>query len=255
MAELLRIENMGKRFGGLNALSDISFTVNDDEIFGVIGPNGAGKTTFFNCVTGFDPPTQGRVFFCGEETTRFNVTKYCSKGMSRTFQNLRVFGQMDVLNNVLAGMHKHMKARLLDIVLDDKRIREEKRTSMEKAHEIIEFMGLTEAKGELAGSLPYGTQRRLEIARALAGDPKVILLDEPTAGMNPQETDELMHLIKRIHKLGPAVIVIEHNIRFMMNLVDRLAVFNFGRLLDCNVPEVIQNNPEVIEAYLGSAGE
>lgn len=251
MAEILRTEHLCVNFSGLKAVDDVSLTIYDDEIFGIIGPNGAGKTTFFNAVTGFRAPTSGEVYFLGENMTKENTTKYCEKGIARTFQNIRTFSNMTVLENVLVGMHKTMKANLIQIFLKTKRQQEEEKAALEKAFEILEFLNITDYAYELSGSLPYGTQRKVEVARALASDPKFILLDEPTAGMNQQETDDLMHLIAKIRKRGPAVTVIEHNIGFMVSLCDRIAVLNFGRLLDLDTPEKVSSNPEVIKAYIG----
>lgn len=254
MGELIRTEHLCVNFSGLKALDDINLTIQDDEIFGIIGPNGAGKTTFFNAITGFTKPTSGEVYFCGDNMTKKNTTSYCEKGIARTFQNIRVFGQMTALENVLVGMHKTLHANLLDIFLHNKRQREEEKRAIEKAEEILEFLGIADIRNDLSTSLPYGTQRKVEVARALASDPKMILLDEPTAGMNPQETDDLMHLIAMIRKRGPAVTVIEHNIGFMLNLCDRIAVLNFGKLLDLDEPQKVAKNPEVIAAYIGEEG-
>ena len=251
MAEILRTEHLGVHFFGLKAVDDVSLSINDDEIFGIIGPNGAGKTTFFNAVTGFRPPTTGEVYFLGENMTKENTTKYCEKGVARTFQNIRTFNDMTVLENVLVGMHKTMKSNLLEIFLKTKRQQAEEKQAREKAFEILEFLEIADTANELSGSLPYGTQRKVEVARALASDPKFILLDEPTAGMNPQETDDLMNLIAKIRQRGPAVTVIEHNIGFMTTLCDRIAVLNFGKLLMLDTPEKVASDPEVIKAYIG----
>ena len=251
MAEILRTEHLCVNFSGLKAVDDISLSIQDDEILGIIGPNGAGKTTFFNAITGFRAPTSGEVYFRGEKMTKENTVKYCERGVTRTFQNIRTFGDMTVLENVLVGMHKTMKANLLEILLKTKKQQNEERTANEKAYEILEFLEIADVAHELSGSLPYGTQRKVEVARALASDPKFILLDEPTAGMNPHETDDLMHLIAKIRKRGPAVTVIEHNIGFMVTLCDRIAVLNFGKLLDLETPENVASNPEVIKAYIG----
>lgn len=251
MAELLRTEQLCVNFAGLKALDNINLTIYDDEIFGIIGPNGAGKTTFFNAITGFKAPSSGSVYFLGEDMTRANTTKYCERGVARTFQNIRTFDQMTALENVLVGMHKNMKANLFEIFFKTGRQRREEKAAHEKAMEILDFLEIADVANDLSGGLPYGTQRKVEVARALASDPKFILLDEPTAGMNPQETDDLMHLIAKIRQRGPAVTVIEHNIGFMMTLCDRIAVLNFGKLLDLDVPEKVAANPEVIAAYIG----
>lgn len=251
----MRAEHLSVSFSGLKALDDINLTIQDDEIFGIIGPNGAGKTTFFNGITGFTQPTGGKVYFGGEDMTGKNTTAFCEKGIARTFQNIRIFSQMSVLENVLVGMHKNMKANLFQIFLNTPKQKEEEKKAVEEAYEVLEFLEIAEVAKEISGSLPYGTQRKVEVARALISKPKLILLDEPTAGMNPQETDDLMHLIAQIRKRGPAVTVIEHNIKFMLTLCDRIAVLNFGKLLDLDVPENVASNPEVIAAYIGEEEE
>jgi len=251
MAEILRTEHLCVNFSGLKAVDDVSLSIQDDEIMGIIGPNGAGKTTFFNAITGFRAPTSGDVYFRGEKMTKENTARYCERGVARTFQNIRTFSEMTVLENVLVGMHKTMKASLMEILLKTKKQQAEEKAAHEKAFEILNFLEIEDVAQELSGSLPYGTQRKVEVARALASDPKFLLLDEPTAGMNPQETDDLMHLVAKIRQRGPAVTVIEHNIGFMVSLCDRIAVLNFGRLLDLDTPEKVASNPEVIKAYIG----
>lgn len=255
MTELLKAEHLSKNFGGLKALSDINITVFDNEIFGIIGPNGAGKTTLFNNITGFDIPSEGKVYLEGKDMTGKNVTLFCKEGIARTFQNIRVFSQMTVLGNVLVGMHKNMTSSMLQTILRTPSQRREEREAYDKAHEVLKILGIDNVADKLANCLPYGTQRKVEIARALISSPKVLLLDEPTAGMNPQETDDLMHLIAKIRDLNITVIVIEHNIKFMLNLCNRIAVLNFGQLLALDVPEKVKVNPEVIKAYIGEGEE
>jgi len=255
MSEILCIKNVSKSFSGLKALSDINLSINGDEIFGIIGPNGAGKTTLFNVITGFDKPSAGTITLFGQDMTNKITTEYCLSGIARTFQNIRVFGEMSVLKNTMVGMHKNMRSNLSDILLCTRKNRIEEKAAVENAMEILNFLGIAGDAGTISSSLPYGKQRKVEIARALASSPKLILLDEPTAGMNPQETEDLMELVAQIRKLGPAVIVIEHNIKFMMSLSNRVAVLNFGKLLAVDTPENIQKNPEVIEAYLGKEGD
>ena len=251
MGSILKMEHICKNFAGLKALDDISLDIQDDEIFGLIGPNGAGKTTLFNAVSGFSAPSSGEVYFCGENFTDKTTTDYCIKGLARTFQNIRVFGDMTVVENLKVGMHKNITTSLMDVVFHTKKMKEEEEKGRKKCQEIMEFLGIEQHANEFAASLPYGTQRLIEIGRALASDPKLILLDEPSAGMNEQETMELAGLIRKIRKSGPAVLVIEHNMKFMMGLCDRIACICFGKLLAIGTPDEVQNNTAVIEAYLG----
>ena len=247
MSEILKVENVSKNFAGLKALSNINITVDSDEIFGIIGPNGAGKTTLFNVISGFTEPSAGKIFFRGKDMTGKGITDYAVHGLSRTFQNIRVFSEMTVLQNITVGMHNRIHTDLLAICLNTKKQKEAERKAYERAMEILKFLEIDKFANEYAGSLPYGTQRLVEIGRALASDPVLLLLDEPTAGMNEQETMELMELIKRIHKDGPTVIVIEHNMKFMMNLCHRITVLNFGEMLMTGIPSEVQSNPQVIE--------
>ena len=249
---ILKVDHVSKRFGGLKALQDINIEVQEGEIFGIIGPNGAGKTTLFNMITGFYPTTDGKIYFCDEDVTGKSIDVYCKKGITRTFQNIRTFTAMTVLNNLMVGMHNQIHTHLYDIMLSTPHNKKVEKEAVDKCMEILDYLGIADLANNLAGDLPYGKQRKVEIARALASDPKLILLDEPTAGMNQQETNELAELIKGIRDRGPTVIVIEHNMRFMMNLAERIAVLNFGELLALDTPDKIQANPEVIEAYLGS---
>lgn len=253
--ELLKVSHITKQFGGLKAVNDVSFTMYEGEILGIIGPNGAGKTTFFNVISGFDAPTAGSVIFCGADMTGKNITQYCLKGMSRTFQNIRVFNEMSVIDNIMVGMHNVIKTDVWSISLHTRREKRAEAAALEKAHEILRYLGIDEFAQEAAGNLSYGYQRKVEIGRALAGDPKLILLDEPSAGMNDSETIELMELIRGIMKRGVNIIVIEHNMQFMMNLCDRIAVLNFGTLLTVGTPDEVKNNEEVIQAYLGRDDE
>ncbi len=251
MGTILKIDNVSKNFAGLKALQDVSLEIRDDEIFGLIGPNGAGKTTLFNAVSGFSVPSSGKVYFSGEDYTNKTTTEYSKHGLSRTFQNIRVFGDMTVTENLKVGMHNVIKTNLLSILLQNRYEKEEEKRAEEKCYEILRFLGIEKFANDYAGSLPYGHQRLVEIGRALASDPKLIMLDEPSAGMNEQETMDLMMLIKRIRERGPAVIVIEHNMKFMMNLCDRIAVLCFGKLLMVGSTDEVQKDPQVIEAYLG----
>ncbi len=249
--ELLQASNVTMRFGGLTAVNNVSLSVHPGEIYGLIGPNGAGKTTFFNCLTGLYKPTSGEVRFAGDilpPKPRLVV----KAGMARTFQNIRLFHNMTALENVMVGMYSRTKTNALDAVFRSPRHRREEFASTERARELLEFVGLTGAADSLSRNLPYGDQRRLEIARALATDPKLLLLDEPTAGMNPQETRQAEDLIFKIRDLGLAVLVIEHDMRFIFNLCDRVCCLVRGEVLVEGPGAVVQNDPRVIEAYIGS---
>lgn len=255
MNKILEIAEVTKQFGGLYALNNINMDVRKGEIFGIIGPNGAGKTTLFNVISGFDNATSGKILYCGEDVTQKNVYEHCVRGLSRTFQNIRIFKDMSVLDNLKVGMHNRIKTGLFDIFLNDRKEKAEESKAIEKAHEILRYLGIDDVCDEMASNLPYGSQRKVEIGRALASEPNLILLDEPSAGMNQSETLELMELIRGIRDLNITIIVIEHNMQFMMNLCDRIAVLNFGKLLTVGKPQEVQINQEVIDAYLGSAEE
>lgn len=252
MSAILTTDRIVKQFGMLRAVSNVSLEIMEGEIYGIIGPNGAGKTTFFNVISGFDSPTTGEVVFRGKKMTGKGITEYCINGLARTFQNIRVFNEMTVLENLQVGMHKQVHSNMFGICLNTGKQKNIEKESEEKAHEIMRFLGIEKFAEELAGSLPYGTQRLVEIGRAMASEPKLLLLDEPSAGMNQQETIELMELIHKIRERGPTIIVIEHNMHFIMNLCHRIAVLCFGELLMVGTPEEVQKNPDVIEAYLGS---
>jgi branched-chain amino acid transport system ATP-binding protein len=249
--ELLQASNVTMRFGGLTAVNDVSLSVHPGEIYGLIGPNGAGKTTFFNCLTGLYKPTSGEVRFAGEVLPP-KPRLVVKAGMARTFQNIRLFHNMTALENVMVGMYSRTKTNAIDAIFRSPRHRREERASTERARELLSFVGLTGAADQLSRNLPYGDQRRLEIARALATDPKLLLLDEPTAGMNPQETRQAEDLIFKIRDLGLAVLVIEHDMRFIFNLCDRVCCLVRGQVLVEGVGSVVQNDPRVIEAYIGS---
>jgi len=251
---LLEASHVTMRFGGLTAVNDVSLVVHPGEIFGLIGPNGAGKTTFFNCLTGLYKPTSGEVRFAGEllpPQPRLVVRA----GMARTFQNIRLFHNMTALENVMVGMYTRTRTNAIDAIFRLPRHRREEVESTERARELLAFVGLTASADMLSRNLPYGDQRRLEIARALATDPKLLLLDEPTAGMNPQETRQAEDLIFRIRDLGLAVLVIEHDMRFIFNLCDRVCCLVRGEVLVQGSGDVVQNDPRVIEAYIGSPAE
>ncbi|MDI2587272.1 ABC transporter ATP-binding protein [Psychrobacillus sp. NEAU-3TGS] len=249
---VLELKNITKNFGGISALTDVSFQINEGEIFGLIGPNGAGKTTLFNVITNMFPPTSGEIRFLGEKISGLKPHKITDKGICRTFQNIRLFSQMSVLENVLVGGHCRSKSGVINSVLRTKSQRKEETNSLEAALELLELVGLSKFQDSIAENLAYGQQRRLEIARALASNPKLLLLDEPAAGMNETETESLFDLIKKVQKRGVTVLLIEHDMPFVMKLCDRITVLNFGKKLAEGTPAEIQNNQEVIEAYLGA---
>ena len=245
---MLEISEVTKNFGGLKALNDISFHVDEKQIYGLIGPNGAGKTTLFNLITGFLPATGGSIRFLGNELTRLRAHKIAKLGVARTFQNIRLFGTMTVEENVMVAQNIRARSGITSLVqffsAKEKRFRDE-------ANELLNRMGLWEKRKEQSLSLSYGAQRRLEIARALALEPKLLLLDEPAAGMNEAETEDLLERIQEIRQMEKTVLLIEHDMSVVMGICDHISVLNFGELIAQGTPEEIQVNESVIEAYLG----
>jgi branched-chain amino acid transport system ATP-binding protein len=251
---ILDAQGIVMRFGGLVAVNDVDLTVRQGEIVGLIGPNGAGKTTFFNCLTGMYKPTEGTVTFEGTVLPP-KPRSVVKAGMARTFQNIRLFGNMTALENVMVGRYSRTSSAAFTSIIRGPKFRREEAESRERAHELLDFVGLDKSSEHLARNLPYGDQRRLEIARAMATDPRLLLLDEPTAGMNPQETRQASDLIFRIRDSGLAVVVIEHDMRFIFGLCDRVLCLVRGATLVEGSPQQVQSDPRVIEAYIGTGDD
>jgi branched-chain amino acid transport system ATP-binding protein len=251
---LLETQSLRKEFGGLVANDDVNFTVPTNSIVSLIGPNGAGKTTFFNMLTGVYKPTAGFVIFDGENMTNKPPHAYTQRGIGRTFQNIRLFQNMTALENVLVGMHVRLKGNLFEAIARTPRVRREEKEARDRARELLTYSGLVRKDLEIGRNLSYGDQRRLEVARALATQPKLLLLDEPTAGMNPQETADFTTFVSRLREdRGLAVLLIEHDMRVVMGVSDRVTVLDYGEKIAEGTPQEIQRNERVIEAYLGSA--
>lgn len=258
MSEILRAEGVCMYFGGLKAVENVDMQVNQGDIFGIIGPNGAGKTTFFNVCSGINKPTKGKVYLMGEDITGQLPETIAKKGMARTFQNIKLFNFMTVLDNVKIGFHNNTKTSVFDAIVHTKRYREDEKKTVEEGLRIIEMVGLSQYADTRAGNLPYGLQRRVEIARALALNPKILLLDEPAAGMNPNETQDLVKFIHELKGLGYTVAVIEHDMKFVMNCCSRILVLNFGEKICEGTPDEVKRDQNVQTAYFGKgivAGE
>ncbi len=253
---LLEVKGLTKTFGGLTAINNVDFSMEEHQIVSVIGPNGAGKTTFFNMISGYYPVDSGTITFDGHSLMKLTPEKVASCKIARTFQNIRLFQNMLVAENILVGRYLQMKASIIDIVFRLPRMRREEQEAYDKVLSLLDYVGLSGKEGELAKNLSYGQQRRLEIARALAIEPKLLLLDEPAAGLNPKETEEMKEFILRLRAdLNTTILLIEHDMKLVMGLSDKITVLNYGEKLADGTPDEIRNNEKVIKAYLGVEDE
>ena len=250
---LLKVNNLTKKFGGLTAVDNVSLEVNEGEIVSIIGPNGAGKTTLFNMLTGVYTVSEGEIIFDSKPIHNLPPQQIVKAGLARTFQNIRLFGDMRVIENVLVGMHINTKYNAADIIFRTSKFRQEEARKHQKAIDILKSIGLFAKMHDYASNLPYGDQRRLEIARAISTEAKILLLDEPAAGMNPQESQELLEFIRTLRNKGYTIVLIEHDMNVVMNISDRIYVLDYGKKIAEGLPDEIARNKRVIEAYLGGA--
>ena len=248
---LLETEKLTKRFGGLTALSDVNISIRTGEIVGLIGPNGSGKTTLFNCICGFYHPEVGKVFLQGEECTRFEPHQIAKRGISRTFQLAKLFYNLPVIENVMLARHLTRKAGFFSSLVKSRKFREEERAARKTALKLIDLVDLAEDRDKIASDLPYGSQRLLTLAIALSSDPEIILLDEPTAGMNQEEAAKLGEILRRINQNGVTIFLVEHNMKFVMGLSERIVVLNYGEVISHGTPDQVRSDEGVIDAYLG----